>query len=129
MNGTAHLHLVPRGAQRRVDRFERLGGGEPAPGWGQVRLTRRGRGVALAVLVVLAVLTGFAFGSVPSRASGAAGPAPTHRYVVVQPGETLWAIAREAAPDVDPRVTIGRIQDLNALPGAGIFAGQRIALP
>lgn len=120
MNSTARLSLVQPAPSHPA----------PAvPARTPVRLTRRGRAVALALLLALAVLAGFAFGSGPSRASGEAGPARAHRYVVVQPGETLWAIAREAAPQVDPRVTIERVRELNGLPGAAIFAGQRLALP
>lgn len=120
MSSTAPLYLITSATP------------DPAPAGPArtpVRLTRRGRAAALALLLTATVLAGFAFGSGPSRASGEAGPAGTHRYLVVQPGETLWSIARAAAPQVDPRVTIGRIQELNALSGAVIFAGQRLALP
>jgi hypothetical protein len=58
-------------------------------------------------------------------------PAPAHyTTVTVQPGQTLWEIARTFAPDTDPRATIARIVDLNALPSQhDIRPGLRLALP
>jgi LysM repeat protein len=81
------------------------------------------------VLVGAAVVGGLTLSQNPSVASGEAGAPQSYTYVVAEPGDTLWQIARRAAPGVDPRVTIGRIRDLNALPGVDIRAGQRIALP
>ena len=51
------------------------------------------------------------------------------RYITVGPGETLWAIAGEVAPDADRRDTVQRILEINALPSANLQAGQRIAVP
>jgi LysM repeat protein len=90
-----------------------------------LRLTRRGRAVLLFVLVVL-TLAAFSLGR--ASTSTAASQAPAARQViVVQPGETLWAIAKRAAPDADPRVTVGRLRELNDLQGA-LQAGQRLVL-
>ncbi len=47
----------------------------------------------------------------------------------MHPGETLWQIAQRAAPTADPRVTVARIVELNALPGASVRAGQELLLP
>jgi LysM repeat protein len=97
----------------------------PAPA---VRLTRRGR-LALTLLflgVVLAALT--VFGST-SAATGEAGqPVPT-RTVMVDEGDTLWNIAAEVAAPGETREMVHRIQELNALSGAGLAVGQRIAVP
>ena len=41
--------------------------------------------------------------------------------MTVQDGQTLWEIARMVAPDTDPRATIARIVDLNALPSADLI--------
>jgi LysM repeat protein len=49
--------------------------------------------------------------------------------MVVQPGDTLWAIARSVAPKADPRVTVQRIINLNKLPNAELAAGELLALP
>lgn len=94
-----------------------------------VRLTDRGRAVVAVTYALLAVVLAFLVRQPPGLAGEAAPAAETFSYVVVQPGQTLWQIAEAAAPDVDPRVTIMRIQDLNGLSGAGVTPGQRIALP
>ena len=91
-----------------------------------LRLTRRGRAVVLLVLVSVA-LVAFSLGRVSTAAgSGAAAP-PERETVVVQPGETLWSIARRVAPGADPRVTVARLRDLNDLDGP-LQAGQRLTL-
>ena len=92
------------------------------------RLTRRGR----LVLVVALLLTAWVALSL-GRASVATTtpPAPAHySTVTVQEGQTLWEIARMVAPGTDPRATIARIVDLNALPSANdIRPGLRLAIP
>lgn len=92
------------------------------------RLTRRGRVVLMIVLLVVASIA-LSLG----RASNATSTPPaTAHYstVTVQEGQTLWEIARMVAPDADPRATIARIVDLNALPSANdIRPGLRLALP
>jgi len=92
-----------------------------------VRLTRRGR---LALLLVLAVLVLVAFSLGRESASAGSGSARVTRpTTVVQPGETLWAIARRVAPSADPRATVARLAELNDLGSAPIVAGQRLTLP
>lgn len=92
---------------------------------GVLRLTRRGRAVLLLVLVVL-TLAAFSLGRASTSTAASEAPA-TRRVIVVQPGETLWSIAERVAPDADPRVTVGRLRDLNDLDGA-LQAGQRLVL-
>jgi hypothetical protein len=94
-----------------------------------VRLTRRGRFVAFLGAVLLAASAGLLFRPAASEAGADRRPPVEYEYVVVEPGQTLWQIAEQLAPDVDPRVTIMRIQDINGLPSAGVLAGQRIAVP
>ncbi|MGQ0626233.1 MAG: LysM peptidoglycan-binding domain-containing protein [Sporichthyaceae bacterium] len=124
MPATAHLQLVttpdrPYVPVHQPDRPVRRPTG--------ARLTRRGRFVALVVLVVAMLGLGMTLGSEPSRASGAAGrPA---QYLVVQPGQTLWGIAQATAPGTDPRAVIEEIISLNDLRGTTLQAGARIALP
>jgi hypothetical protein len=97
----------------------------------RIRLTRRGRVVVrlgsvllLVVVVAAAVLLG------GGRADGGeqARPLPV-TYHVVAPGETLWQLASELQPGVDPRDTVARIVELNQLRSADIAAGTRLALP
>ncbi len=93
-----------------------------------VELTRRGRLVLfLAVLVVTGAL-GVLVGG-PALSTDAPHHAVT-RTVVVQPGQTLWEIARKTAPEKDPRVVIAEIVDLNSLSSSGaIRAGQPLYIP
>lgn len=53
-----------------------------------------------------------------------------YRYseVVVEPGDTLWSIARAWVPDEDPRAVIGIIRELNQLSSADIYPGQVLAV-
>lgn len=98
----------------------------PAPT--AVRLTRRGRLVLTLLFLVAVTVVLTAFGAT-SAATGEAGrPVPT-RQVVVEPGDTLWGIASEAAEPGQVRAMVHRIQELNALSGSGLAAGQELAVP
>ena len=55
--------------------------------------------------------------------------APTETMVVVEPGDTLWAIASEHYPDADPRERVEAIESLNGLSGPQIEAGEVLRLP
>lgn len=95
---------------------------------GQIRLTRRGR-LALVGVALLCMLFGLLIGNVVSFSAGVA-PAPTSTHsVVVLPGQTLWAIATQAAPKADPRATVQQIIVLNHLASTALQPGQTLALP
>lgn len=101
----------------------------PAPR-GQVRLTRRGRAVVfgLALLVVALAAVWLAAGSAATRdAGGAAGV----DVVTVAPGDTLWAIASDAAADTGDSVRdmMRAIQQLNTLDGSVVYVGQELRVP
>ncbi len=98
----------------------------------RLRLTTRGRRVVAAVAALPAVvaLSIAILSSGGAVASGEAGaPAGTFDTVTVLPGDTLWSIAQDVAPAHDPRDVVGEIMRLNALPSAGLVAGQTIAIP
>jgi hypothetical protein len=94
---------------------------------GRVRLTRRGRALArtfaivLVVAVFMLVAPGLAKGDGPDR------PAPRVTYVV-EPGDTLWSIARRVAPGRDPRPVVDGLIEANNLRG-GLQAGQELSIP
>jgi hypothetical protein len=94
---------------------------------GRTRLTRRGRvlvrvlAIVLVVAVFLLVAPGLARGDGPNR------PAPRVTYVV-EPGDTLWSIARRVAPGQDPRPVVDRLIEANDLHG-GLQAGQELSIP
>lgn len=96
----------------------------------RTRLTRRGRAVVAgsAAAFVAAVWAGvLAVGYVAAPA--ATGPVSRMERVVVQPGETLWSIARVADPPADTSAVVQRMMLVNALPGPWITPGERLAVP
>ena len=94
---------------------------------GRLRLTRRGRIVVVALFVVLCFVA-FSLGRTSSQASTHPGR-PATRAVTVEPGETLWQIAKAVEPGADPRDTVDRIRELNGLSSAPVQAGQRLIVP
>ena len=107
--------------------------GTPAPvqeGRGHVRLTGRGRLLVLLVLVGL-LLAAFAAGrSASSSATSEPAPAAVSLgQLVVQPGDTLWSVARSIAPDRDPRDVVAQLRRLNDLPSGALRVGQQLLLP
>jgi len=94
-----------------------------------VRLTRRGRAVVFAASLLLVLGIALIVLGGTSVASGEAGtPEPT-TTVMVGPGETLWDIAAEIAPDGHTRAMMNRIERLNTLDSSMLLAGQRLRVP
>ena len=87
-----------------------------------------GRRRLAALVAVLTVVAGFvAGGGLGSTAVASKPGAP--RAVVLQPGESLWSVATEYAPDgVDPRAYVHALQELNGIDGPAP-AGVRLTLP
>ena len=100
---------------------------------GHLRLTRRGRIVIAAVLIL--PVTGLiasvvASASAASAASaGGALSAVTYRHVQVEAGQSLWQLAISVAPTADPRDVVADIVRLNELPSAIVQPGQSLAIP
>jgi LysM repeat protein len=95
----------------------------------RTHLTRRGRALLLAALVVL-LFAAFSLGRAATGAATAAGGVvPAVEQTTVQPGDTLWAVARRIAPDHDPRPVVEQIRRLNGLTSAELYAGQQLLLP
>jgi Tfp pilus assembly protein FimV len=96
-----------------------------------VRLTRRGRAVVLLLGLVLALAAGIFLGAGSVATERPGTPEPT-RIVQVAPGDTLWAIAADAAAvtgEDDVRSMVDRIEQLNALESGMVLAGQRLRVP
>ena len=55
------------------------------------------------------------------------GAQPTVQYTV-QPGDTLWSIARSLQPEGDVRPLVHGLQDVNG-GGAGLSVGQVLMVP
>jgi Tfp pilus assembly protein FimV len=83
----------------------------------------------LAILVAaLAVVVGVILGGGSGGTAVASKPGAP-RAVVLQPGDTLWSIATEFAPDgIDPRSYVHALEQLNGLEGAP-RAGIQLTLP
>lgn len=95
----------------------------PAP----LRLTPRGRAVVWLLGIALAAGVGGAAAS--AHADGPVAATEVRR-VVVESGDTLWAIAADvAAPDEDVRDVVLSLIALNELPSGGLQAGQTIVVP
>jgi Tfp pilus assembly protein FimV len=77
--------------------------------------------LVVAAFLFLMVAPGLAKGDGPER------PAPRVHYVV-QPGDTLWSIARRVAPGRDPRPVVDALVESNDLRG-GLQPGQELAVP
>lgn len=102
-----------------------------------IRLTTRGR-VLLLVVTILALftvvvasgrLTAEATSPQVSTQGSLDRPRPAAAVVVVQPGESLWSIAQQVAPNSDPREIVSRIRDLNGLADAVVTPGQAVLVP
>jgi hypothetical protein len=83
--------------------------------------------VVACTLLATAAVARFA-GGAPSAAGGPSNgvvtAAPT---VVVEPGDTLWTIAADVAPDTDVRITVDQLIALNG--ASPIVPGQELVLP
>lgn len=92
---------------------------------------RRRRLVALFLIVFVVLLARAAFGWLgggPLTASEPTSLSPRlQASYVVQPGDTLWTIARELQPHGDVRPLVTKLTA--ARQGAPLSAGERIALP
>lgn len=95
-----------------------------------VRLTGRGQFLVLLALVLM-LLGAFAIGRAASSQATeqASSAAPALTQVTVQPGDTLWAIARRVAPERDTREVVAQLRQLNHLPTAAVQAGSQLLLP
>jgi hypothetical protein len=99
-----------------------------APAVCRVRVTRRGRLLLLLVLAAL-LFTAFSLGRSASEAASEPAEAVQLEQTTVQPGDTLWAVARRIAPDNDPREVIDEIRRVNDLASSELTAGQQLLLP
>jgi LysM repeat protein len=85
--------------------------------------------VVLATVVITIVSMAVAGGAQASNhGKPRAGYQGMHQ-IVVQPGQTLWSIAAQAEPTVDPRLVVAQIIAVNSLTSAVIDAGELLWVP
>jgi hypothetical protein len=96
------------------------------------RLTRRGR-VVVAVLATLVAGGLCVAGATAAQATS--GTAASHgnpggaERIVVQPGDTLWSIAKTADPGADTQTVVQEMLQVNRLAGPDLSPGQRLWVP
>ena len=88
---------------------------------------RRRRAVAALLAAVLAVLIS-PLGAGAVRPREAPAP-PAQQVVVVQSGDTLWAIAQRVRPTADPRQTVALIVGTNQVDAGALVPGQSLVVP
>lgn len=102
----------------------------PSAASSSLRLTRRGRVViALASILMLFGVTVVSGVFTADAGSSAAEQGRATGVVVVQAGESLWQIAKDIAPQADPRETVTTIRELNGLGDTTVVPGQSIVVP
>jgi nucleoid-associated protein YgaU len=101
--------------------------GESAPP--PLRLTRRGRRLVVALSIatglVVAGVTAVTVLDGPDSHLQLAGQSS----VVVEPGDTLWSIARALAPQEDVRAVVDALTEANRLEGTVLIPGQVLRVP
>ncbi len=96
----------------------------------RAHLTRRGRLVLIALAVIVALAVAGLLMRLTSGTATQQRPEPVgQRSIVVQPGQTLWSIAKDVAPDRDIREVIYEIRQINGLDSAMVRSGQTLVLP
>ena len=98
----------------------------PAP----MQLTRRGR-IVVGTLVALPIVIGAYFIGMGSTSAGADSVQSVTNFetVTVMPGDTLWSIAQDVAPNADAQVVVAGIEELNQLDTLTVQPGQKLAIP
>jgi nucleoid-associated protein YgaU len=103
---------------------------EGRSGQAPLRLTERGRrviaGLSIAIGLSIAAATVV---TVQLDGEGDGLQLAGSSTVVVQPGDTLWSIARRLAPEEDTRAVVDAIVDRNGLDGVDLLPGAVLELP
>lgn len=118
---SAPLHLVPEPAAITTR-------SDLAP----LRLTRRGKFVLIGMpifVLSLGVLMLIGIFFSPAKASADVPLGVDALNVTVIEGDTLWGLAREFAPEIEPREAIRQIAELNNLQGNVLYAGTELYIP
>jgi LysM domain len=93
-----------------------------------LRMTKRGRAVLLSLVATPVVVAALAFGIGAGGATATSSSTPLAKVTVVG-GETLWSVAKQIAPNADPRDVISDIMSVNRLGTADIYPGEQLSIP
>jgi hypothetical protein len=123
-------------SRARVVRSAAAPSHRPAGRTRRTRLTRRGRRVlwAAVILLLVAVITPLLLAVTSGAQASSHGLPPSAvragmRQVVVKPGQSLWSVALNAEPKADPRVVIQQIMEFNALGSQVVVPGESLWVP
>ena len=102
----------------------------PAP-LAPLRLTARGRLLlgASGLVVALSLISATSALGSGDGAVSTASELPSYEVITVLPGESLWSIAGEVAPEANRADVVAAIVDLNRLNGSALHSGQRLRVP
>jgi LysM repeat protein len=93
-----------------------------------LRMTKRGRAVLLSLVATPVVIAALAFGIGAGGATATNSSTPLAKVTVVG-GETLWSVAKQIAPNADPRDVVSDIMSVNRLGTADIHPGEQLSIP
>ena len=98
---------------------------------GKIRLSRKARLARTGILLALVITAANQLPALVAGASASDAKVSTGSvtYVTVRSGDTLWSLAQRYAPNTDPREWIDQVDTINNLGTAGVFAGERLAVP
>ncbi len=101
-------------------------GSAPASTWEDLGATASNGIAAAAVLPTSEHPSGGLAGTDRTNAAASA-LSPGGQVVVAEPGDSLWSIARQLAPNADPRPLVAALADANG--GETVRVGQQIVIP
>ena len=93
-----------------------------------LRMTKRGRTVLLTIVATPVVVLALVLGINAGGATATSSSTPLAKVTVVS-GESLWSLAKQIAPNADPRDVIADIISVNRLGSADIYPGEHLSIP
>jgi len=100
----------------------------PAAAQPRLRITRRGRAVLMTLIALPIVAAAMMFALNGGGAIAGNGPSVPLEHVTIEPGQTLWGLAEEYAPNTDPRDFVADVVSLNSITDV-LEAGAVIDIP
>lgn len=90
------------------------------------RRRRMGVMLAVATVAIAAMVSVFSLFGASAAADGSAGRSLAPKYIVAQPGDTLWSIGERIAPNSAISDVVNELVRLN---GTSLTSGQLIRIP